>query len=118
MHCSFSNFLKTYRTREKVINEKKVNMRDVMKSNEDKRMSQNQTSITGYLTADPSKKQDNVARPQAPQCKESHNLKINEDKPFHPPNDYIFPKKKSGDRLRPCQAHWFKQFPWLHYGEK
>ena len=28
-------------TREKVINEKKVNVRDVMKSNEDKRMSQN-----------------------------------------------------------------------------
>ena len=58
-----------------------------MKSNEDKRMSQNQTSITGYLTADSSKKQHNVARPKAPQCKESHNLKINEDKPFHPPND-------------------------------
>ena len=60
----------------------------------------------------------NVARPQAPQCKESHNLKFNEDKPFHPPNDYIFPKTKSGDRLRSCQAHWFKQFPWLHYDEK
>ena len=40
------------------------------------------------------------------------------DKPFHPPNDYIFPKTKSGDRLRSCQAHWFKQFPWLHYDEK
>ena len=72
MHCSFSNFLKTYGTREKVIHEKKVNVRDVMKSNEDKRMSQNQTSITGYLTADSSKKRHNVAKPQAQQCKESH----------------------------------------------
>ena len=62
LHCSFSNFLKTHGTRKKVINEKKVNVRDVMKSNEDKRMSQNQTSIT----ADSSKKQHNVARPQAP----------------------------------------------------
>ena len=82
MHCSLSNFLKTHGTRKKVINEKKVNVRDVMKSNEDKRISQNQTSITGYLTADSSKKQYHVARPQAPQCKEAHNLKINEDKPF------------------------------------
>ena len=75
----------------------KVNVRDVMKSNEDKRMSQNQTP--GYLTADSSKKQHNFARPRAPQCKKPHNLKINKDKPFHPPNDYIFPKTKSGDRL-------------------
>ena len=65
-------FLKTYGTREKVINEKKVKVRDFVKSNEDKRMSQNQTSITGYLTADSSKKQHNVVRPQALQCKESH----------------------------------------------
>ena len=72
------------------MNEKKVNVRDVMKSNEDKRMSQNQTSITGYLTADSSKKQHNVARPQAPHCTESHNLRINEDKPFHPPNEQFF----------------------------
>ena len=99
MHYSFSNFLKTHGTSEKVINEKKVNVRDVMKSNEDKRMSQNQTSITGYLTAESSKKQHNAARPQALQCKESQNLKIKEDKPFHPPNDYIFPKTKSRDRL-------------------
>ena len=118
MHCSFPNFLKTRGTREKVINEKKINVRDVTKSNEDKRMRQNQTSITGYLTADSSENQHNVASPQAPQCKESHNLKINGDKPFHPPNDYIFPKTKSGDRLRSCQAHWFKQFPWLYYDEK
>ena len=89
-----------------------------MKSNEDKRMSQKQTSITGYLTADSSKKQHNVARLQALQCKESHNLKINEDKPFHPPNDYVFPKMKSENRLRSCQAHWFKQFPWLHFDKK
>ena len=72
LHCSFSNFLKTHGTREKVVNEKKVNVRDVMKSNEDKRMGQNQTSVTGYLTADSSKKQHNVVRPQALQCKESH----------------------------------------------
>ena len=77
----------------------KVNVRDVMKSNEDKRMSQDQTSITGYLTADSSKKQHNFARPQAPQCKKPYNLKINKNKPFHLPNDYIFPKTKSGDRL-------------------
>ena len=65
MHCSFSNFLKTHGTTEKVINEKKVNVRHVMKSNEDKRMSQNQASVTGHLTADSSKKQHNLARPQA-----------------------------------------------------
>ena len=64
LHCSFSNFLKTHGTREKVINEKKVNVRVVMKSNEDKTMSQNQTSITGYLTADSNKKQHNVTRSQ------------------------------------------------------
>lgn len=44
-------------------------------------------------------------------------IKIN-DGPFHPPADYFFPKSKSGDKLRSCQAHWFKKFSWLHYDEK
>ena len=47
----------------------------------------------------------------------THNIKIN-DKPVYPLTDYVFPESKSGDRLRPCQAHWFKKFPWLHYDEK
>lgn len=37
---------------------------------------------------------------------------------FHPPADYIFPKTKSGDKLRSCQPQWFEKFPWLHYDEK
>ena len=81
-------------------------------------MSQNQKSITEFLTADSSKKHRNVVGPQAPQTKVSYNLKINEDKPFHPPTDYVFLKTKIGDKQRSCQAHWFKQFPWLHYDEK
>ena len=46
-----------------------------------------------------------------------HNIKIN-DTPFHPTTDYVFPKSKSEDRLRPCLADWFKNLPWLHYDEK
>ena len=94
MHYSFPNFLKTHGTREKVINENKVNVRDVMKSNEDKRMSQNQTSITGYLTAESSKKQHNAARPQAPQCKESHNLKLKKISLFILQMIIFFPKPR------------------------
>ena len=35
---------------------------------------------------------------------------IEEDKPFHPSDDFCFPKRKFGERQRPCQAHWFRQF--------
>ena len=42
---------------------------------------------------------------------------ITTDKPFHPPATYPFPKKKYG-RERGFQAHWPKDFPWLHYAEK
>ena len=37
-------------------------------------------------------------------------VKIEEDKPFHPSDDFCFPKRKFGERQRPCQAHWFRQF--------
>ena len=42
-------------------------------------------------------------------------LTIEEDKPFHPPKDFCFPKQKFGERQRSCQANWFKHFEWLHY---
>lgn len=45
-------------------------------------------------------------------------LGITEEKPFHPQTEYVFPKSRSGDKLRSCQAHWFIKFPWLHYDEK
>ena len=32
---------------------------------------------------------------------------IEEDKPFQPFNDFCFPKRKFGERERPCQAYWF-----------
>ena len=35
---------------------------------------------------------------------------IEEDKPFHPSDDFCFPKRKFEERQRPCQAHWFRQF--------
>ena len=35
---------------------------------------------------------------------------IEEDKPFHPSDDFCFPNRKFGERQRPCQAHWFRQF--------
>ena len=30
---------------------------------------------------------------------------IEEDKPFHPSDDFCFPNRKFGERQRPCQAH-------------
>ena len=35
---------------------------------------------------------------------------IEQDKPFHPSDDFCPPKRKFGERQRPCQAHWFRQF--------
>ena len=40
------------------------------------------------------------------------------DKPFHPPENYTFPKSNIGKRERSCQASWFAKFPWLHYDER
>ena len=42
---------------------------------------------------------------------------IEEDKPFNRSDDFCFPKRKFGEKQRPCQAHWFRQFEWLHYDE-
>ena len=39
---------------------------------------------------------------------------IDEDKQFYPSDDFCFLKRKFGERQRPCQAHWFQQFEWLH----
>ena len=47
----------------------------------------------------------------------THNVEIN-DKPVRTTINYIFPKLKSGYKLRPCQAYWFKHFTWLHYDGK
>ena len=33
---------------------------------------------------------------------------IAEDKPFHPTDNFCLPKRKFGERQRPCQAHWFR----------
>ena len=74
-----------------------------------------------YSVFKSNQKQQNLTEQQSLQKSEAqvptHNIKIN-DKPFHPPTGYVFPKSKSGDRLRPYQAHWLKKFPWLHYDEK
>ena len=35
---------------------------------------------------------------------------IEEDKPFHASDDFSFPKRKFGEKQRPCQSHWFRQF--------
>ena len=35
---------------------------------------------------------------------------IEEDKPFHASDDFCFPKRKFGEKQRPCQSHWFRQF--------
>ena len=43
---------------------------------------------------------------------------VEEDKPFNRSDDFCFPKRKFGEKQRPCQAHWFRQFEWLHYDEQ
>ena len=43
---------------------------------------------------------------------------IEEDKPFNRSDDFCFPKRKFGEKQRSCQAHWFRQFEWLHYDEQ
>ena len=43
---------------------------------------------------------------------------IEEDKPFNRSDDFCFPKRKFGEKQRPCQSHWFRQFEWLHYDEQ
>ena len=45
----------------------------------------------------------------------SHASLLNE-KPYHPPKEFIFPKTKIGSRNRSCgQRKWFNDYPWLHY---
>ena len=34
---------------------------------------------------------------------------------FHAASSFQFPKKKSGNKERPCQAEWIPNFPWLYY---
>ena len=45
-------------------------------------------------------------------------LPTNEDHPFHPPLNFVFPKKQQGKQKRSCQAKWFVSFPWLHYDQQ
>lgn len=75
------------------------------KSNEKRPYVEKQGTSDDLQTTPPTKKPPKI-----------DDLKITEQ--FHPPTDYIFPKTKCGDKLRSCQAHWFKSFPWLHYDEK
>ena len=37
------------------------------------------------------------------------------EKPFHPGQGFVFPKKKFGAREQSCQSQWFIDFPFLHY---
>ena len=46
---------------------------------------------------------------------ESRSKVILESQPFHPASSFQFPKKKCGNRERPCQANWFQKSLWLHY---
>ena len=39
-------------------------------------------------------------------------------KPFHPPETFLFPKRKFETRNRSFQAHWTKDFNWIHYDQK
>ena len=43
---------------------------------------------------------------------------ISHDDVPHQPVHYVYPKKKMGSQMRSFQAHWFKEFPWLHYNEQ
>ena len=45
-------------------------------------------------------------------------LVTNDDRPFHPPQNFVFPKKQQGKQKRSCQAKWFVNFPWLHYNQQ
>lgn len=79
----------------------------------------NQKSITQFFKSNQRLPEQQSSQQKSPNSQEpTHNIKINDDKPFHPPADHVFPKSKSGDKLRSCQAHWFTKFPWLHYDEK
>ena len=41
-----------------------------------------------------------------------------DSQPFHPASSFQFPKKKCGNRERPCHANWFQKFLCLHYGAR
>lgn len=45
-------------------------------------------------------------------------LPANVDRPFHPPQNFAFPKKQQGKQKRSCQSKWFVSFPWLHYDQQ
>ena len=42
-------------------------------------------------------------------------LVTNDNRPFHLPQNFVFPKKK---QKRSCQDKWFVNFPWLHYNQQ
>ena len=83
-----------------------------------------QSSITKFLTITSGlseKLRNDVEQPEVTSqtsTSTTFSLGITEEKPFHPQTEYVFPKSRSGDKLRSCQAHWFIKFPWLHYDEK
>jgi len=91
-------------------------------------MNRKQSCITTFLKKNSENSSDNSAKTSQESSQEENNtrtpvtaaLQVNDDKPFHPPPDYSFPKTKSGSgsKLRSCQAHWFQKYPWLHYDEK
>ena len=42
----------------------------------------------------------------------------NDDHPFHPPQNFVFPKKQQGKQKRSGQAKWFVNFPRLHNNQQ
>ena len=50
---------------------------------------------------------------------DENNVIYSENKPFHPPMSFKFPKTVSGTgkntKNRSCQHEWFQKFDWLHY---
>ena len=38
-----------------------------------------------------------------------------QDKPFHPNDSYVFPKRVFGKQNRFCDSKWFKLYLWLDY---
>ena len=39
------------------------------------------------------------------------------DKPLHPNDSYMFPKRVLGKQNRFCNSKWLKLYPWLYYDE-
>ena len=45
-------------------------------------------------------------------------LVMNDDRLFHSPQNFVFPKKQQGKQKISYQAKWFVNFPWLHCNQQ